>query len=293
MSIYKTGKLPFKEKSTDLRWSELRKPIKRYLDQINLPAVFGHGGTYTDWRMLANGPDPTAPGEAKNGVGCCVVSAMANETKISITDAGGPVGPTADLFDGATTVKDYSAIAKAAGQPAYDPKTGQNDNGLEIRWRLEYQQKVGALDAKGNRHRIGPYWLLEPGNQQHFLESLLFGEALPIGVIVCQAQMDQFNEGERANRTIVWDYVKGSPEEGGHCIPECGRPDAQHIAAITWRRRIFLTEAFLRNQCDEVWSYATTERINKATGQSYEHATPAQIEEYLGTAAKKLAERLG
>lgn len=288
MSVYQLGKKDFVPKSSDFKWAEFRLTIKRQLDQIVMPKTFGHGNTYADWQMLANGPDPTAPGRAKHGAGCCEVSAAANETKIAITDAGGAPGPTSALFDGTTTITDYTAIGKASGQPGYDPKTGTGDEGLETRARLDYQQKVGLLDTQGNRRKIGQFVLLDPGNLQHVLEALLFFEALPIGVQLQQAQMDQFNEGEAANQTIVWDYVSGSPTLGGHCVPECGRPDQNHIAAISWRRRIFLTSTFLANQCDEVWAYLTPERISRVTGKTYEGADPAHLEEYLHTVSSKL-----
>ena len=40
------------------------------LPPVKIP--FGHGCTYTNWEMLANGPDPSAPPGAREGVGDCV-----------------------------------------------------------------------------------------------------------------------------------------------------------------------------------------------------------------------------
>lgn len=285
MSVYCKGKQDFQEKSSDLLWSELRKPIVPLLNQVNFPALFGHGNTYTDWGMLANGPDPTAPGKAKSGVGCCVWSAAANEKKIALTDSGAPPAPTAALFNGATTVHDYETTG-------YSSRTGAGDNGTEIRARLEFEQKTGIITTLNDRRKIGPYWLVEAGNIQHMLESLYFAEAMPIGLQLQEAQMDQFNQGEASGRQIVWDYVKGSPIDGGHCIAMCGRPDNSHIAAITWRRKIFLTQSLMSNLVDEMWAYADIERISKVTGKSYEGATSAQIEEYLHASAKALVARV-
>ena len=279
-------KKPFVADSRDYLWSEFRKPLaaKGLLPTTIPPFGWGHGNTYQDWQMLGNGPDPTAPGKAKNGVGCCVWSSAANETKIALTDSGLYVPAAASgLFNGATTVSDYSA------DTGYNPTTGEHDEGTEIRQSLKYRQQTGIVDTKGNRHKIGAYVLLDPGNAQHMLEALYFFEGIPVGQVVTEAQMAQFNEAEAAGRVPVWDYVKGSPEAGGHCTPQVGRPDAEHVASVTWRLRIFMTKAYIAHQVDEAWAYVTPERISKVTGKSYEHASPAQLEEYLHLTAKEAA----
>lgn len=283
MTTFPLGKKPFVADSRDFEWAELRKPLVAAGLMPTVPATFGHGNTYTNWQMLANGPDPTAPGQAKNGAGCCVWSSAANETKIALTDAGEPQGSVSALFNGATTISDYSACT------GYNPTTGEHDEGTEIRQALLYRQKTGIVDTKGVRHKIGPFVKGEPGNLQHLLEMVYFFEALPMGMVVTQAQMDQFSEAEAAGHTPVWDYVAGSNQIGGHCIPECGRPDSSHITAITWRLRILLTPRLLEKQCDEVWGYLTPERISKVTGKSYEGATEAQLEEYVHVFATAVA----
>jgi hypothetical protein len=281
------GKLPHVPDSRDWRWEDFRASLKAAGLLPKIPADhWGHGKTYKDWLMLANGPDPTAPGKAAEGAGCCVWSSSAHQTMEALTDATftpEEVALVGKLFDGATTISDYSAVT------GYDPTTGEGDNGTEIRAALTYRQTTGIVDTAGARHKIGPYVAIEPGNLEHLLEALYFFEGLPMGFRVQQAQMDAFNQAEQNGTTPVWDYVAGSPEVGGHDIPLVGHPDATDYAALSWAKRLIVTPALITHQTDEIWAYASQERINTTTGKSRELADQAQLEEYLHLAAKAVA----
>lgn len=279
------GKKPFVSDSRDWLWADFRASLKAAGKLPTIPADhWGHGNTYKDWLMLANGPDPTAPGKATEGAGCCVWSSAAHQTMEALTDATytpEEVAAVGKLFDGSTTISDYSAAT------GYNPETGEGDNGTEIRAALTYRQTTGIVDTAGNRHKIGPFVSIEPGNLEHLLEALYFFEASAMGFRVQQAQMDAFNQAEQEGKTPIWDYVAGSPEVGGHDVPLVGHPDATNYAAISWAKRVIVTPALISNQCDELWVCITPERISKVTGKSYELATAAQLEEYLHLVASK------
>jgi hypothetical protein len=242
---------------------------------------FGHGGTFKDWLMLANGPDPTAPGKAKSGVGCCVWSSAAHETMEALTDAGANPQQVASLFNGATTVADYSQFT------GYDPSTGEGDNGTEIRDSLKQRQKTGIVDSAGKRHKIGLYFSVNFHNPQELAVALYYGEGLPCGVAATEESMEAFQRAEQDGSPCVWDKSEGQVD---HCIPLVGRPGsagAAPWAALTWGRRIYLTDAFLTGgNVGEVWSYVTPERISKVTNKEYEGPSEAVLEEYLQMAAK-------
>src|SRR2546426_981012 len=124
MGAFKLGKRPHRYDSRDYRLADHLPGLPP------VPRIFGHGNTYTNWEMLGNGPDPTAPGKAREGAGDCVVASAENETKVALTDATysrTEVAVADALFNGATAIADYSATS------GYDPKTGANDDGLEIR----------------------------------------------------------------------------------------------------------------------------------------------------------------
>lgn len=283
-----TGKTDPHPVASDLKWEELRKPLKAMGALAAVPKVFGHGGTYSDWRELGNGPtmagEPGPPADwtgftKAGGAGNCVWAAAAHEVIEALTDAGMPRQEAIELFDIAVVVGEY---AKETG---YNPVTGEGDNGTEVRARLVYMQQTGILDTKGERHKIGDFVVLEPGNQEHRLEAAYFFEALPLGVQVGDQQMEAFNAAEANGTTPVWDV--GTPEDG-HCIPEVGRPDEEHETALTWAKRVWLTEAFLAEQCDEAYAYTSTDRVSKVTGKTYEGQDPATLEEYLSIVGKEL-----
>lgn len=269
------GKTNFTPDSRDWRWVDFRASLKAAGLLPSVSAIFGHGNTYADWKMLGNGPDPTAPGRAAEGAGDCVWAAAEHETMEALTNAGQGRDQVATLFDGSTAITDYAAAT------GYDPTTGSGDNGTEIRSALLYRQKTGIVNKTGVRHKIGPFVSIEPGNLQHLLEALFFFEGLPIGIELQEAQMSQFNQAEARGTTPIWSYVKNSPIIGGHCVPEVGHPASGELAGISWAKKVILTEGFLAHQCDEVWGYLTPERISRLTGKTYEGASEAQLEETL------------
>ena len=75
------GKKPPTIDGRDWKWETFRTALKAAGKLPTIPADhWGHGNTYKDWLMLANGPDPTAPGAAAEGCGCCVWSSAAHQT---------------------------------------------------------------------------------------------------------------------------------------------------------------------------------------------------------------------
>lgn len=288
------GRKHYVYKSSDWRWSDFRGPLKAAGALPNIPKYFGHANTWEHggWKMLGNGPDPTAPGQSANGCGDCVWASADHETMESLTnselnDWAADKTKVASLFDGATAVSDYSAST------GYNPTTGEGDNGTEIRAALEYRQKTGIIDTEGKRHKIGPYVALEPGNLEHFLEAIFFFEGIPLGLNIQEAQMDQFNQAEASGKVPVWGYVPGSPEVGGHCVPAMGRPNLHAFAGISWALRVFLEATFMEKQCEEAWAYVTPERLSKVTGKTYEGASESQLEEYLHIVGKEGISKLG
>src|SRR5438270_9848878 len=79
---------------------------------------------------------------------------------------------------------------------AYDPVSGNNDNGLEVRQVLDYGQKQGYADDQGNRYKTGTYISIEPANWQALRECCYLFEVVTMGFQVPQSAMDQFNAGQ-------------------------------------------------------------------------------------------------
>ena len=197
--------------------------------------------------MNGNGPDDTVfPGF--QGAGDCVFAGGGHETMLWNIMAARTVTIT-----GRQSIKDYSAVT------GYNPTTGANDNGTDVRQALHYRAKTGLLDATGARHKIGAYLALEPGNWQHLLEAMYLFGAAGIGFQFPASAMDQFNAGK------PWSVVSRSTIEGGHYVPLVA--DRVNIVCVTWAKLQQMTRAFYVKYCDEAWAILSPEIIG-STGKT-------------------------
>jgi hypothetical protein len=247
---------------------------------------FGHGNTYLNWFMNGNGP--VEPGEllpagwtaAKQGAGNCVAAARLNELKCMLTDAGmTPAEAHAIVGDAETAIKLYMAVYAFKGEPVYDPTTGVNDNGLEIRSRLEHDAKIGTTLANGSVHTVGIYAQVDTSNLNELLFAIKNFDAVPAGITVNNENEDTFN-AKFPEGHAVWGS-EGPLEAEDHCVPLVGRPTADEVVGITWSRPINLLEAFRTERLFEAWAYLSPDRISKVTGKDYNGASEAVLEEYI------------
>ena len=207
------------------------------------PAQFGFGTLYQDWGMLGNGPDDSVePGF--QGAGDCVFAGACHETMLWNREAGHPV-----TFTGANTISDYSAVT---GYVIDDPNS---DQGTNVRTALGYRRSTGVIDSGGQRHTIGAYVALEPGNWEELIQAAYVLLAVGIGLEFPSSAMDQFNNGQ------IWSVVPGSQVEGGHYVSVTGRRTADDIGLITWGRRQGMTRSFYTKYCDEAWGIITLEEL--------------------------------
>jgi hypothetical protein len=236
------GKQPATEDHRDITFKALKEAGAALGITLPVaPATFGHGTIYKDgnargqWMMLGNGPDDTVePGFG--GAGCCFWSSGGHATM----EANKALGRTVTIT-GKETIADYSAgCGYVIGQP-------NTDVGTNMREGLKYRQKIGLLDAAGKRHKIGAYVSIAPGDFEELAQAAyIFGHA-EIGFEFTAAQYDQFDRGD------TWDYVAGSPVEGGHAIPDFGRNRAHGAGVVSWQRHLWFTRALLEHQNDETW----------------------------------------
>lgn len=253
------GKLPARPIKGAVKFSEIRKTVAGHLPPI--PAQFGHGGDFPGkgWLMLGNGPDNTVfPGF--QGCGDCAWADPAHAEMEAARNAGRPV----PAFSGKTIVEQYSEYS------GYNPRTGENDNGSQISDVIQWRQTKGLRDDHGNVYKIGQAVELDPGNIQELWEAAYLFECVTIGVVLCTAQMDQFDAHG------PWDYVHGSPQEGGHDVPVVGSS-----GLVTWAERHGYTRAFYEHQNDEAVAYVDPLRYSAVTGETAEHFADADLEKYL------------
>jgi hypothetical protein len=115
-----------------------------------------------------------------------------------------------------------------------------------MRTAHKYHQKIGILDRAGKRHKIAAYLAIEAGNWDQMMQVAYVCDAIEFGFQFQAAQDEQFETG-------TWDYVPGSPVEGGHAVPLFGR-NAGRGGGVSWAKHIWYTQAFIENLCDEAWA---------------------------------------
>lgn len=140
--------------------------------------------------------------------------------------------------------------------PNFDPKGNSNtngagsssDRGMDIQVFLEY--------LVAQKYILG-FAKVDYKNEAELKAAIYIGLGLMVGVVLDEAQMgQQFVNG-------LWDYIKGSPQEGGHCPPllgYLGAPD--QITCVTWAKLVQCTMPFILNQMDEAWFILMQEHVD-------------------------------
>jgi len=198
------------------------------------PAQFGHENLIGPdaWGMLGN-----------DTVGDCVWAGADHETMLWTAEAGTPARFTAD-----DAIADYAAVT------GYNPDDPSTDRGTDVREALKYRRRTGVIDAAGNRHKIGAYLALEPGNIDHLLEALYLFGAVGIGFEVPESAMDQFKSGQ------PWSVVQGGQDIlGGHYVPLVA--ERGNLVCVTWGRLQQMTVGFYQKYCDEAWAILSLEML--------------------------------
>lgn len=224
----KLGKTPARADAVKLK-------LANYLDTSVLPPLpkeFGHESLVQNWGMLGN-----------DTAGCCVWSGAGHEVMLWNAEAGHPVNITTT-----STLKNYSLVT------GYDPITGANDNGTDMQKAAAYRQKTGLLDADGNRHKIGAYVALKPGNLTELWYALLLFDGVGIGVEFPSQWMDAFNAGK------PWGAVRNPQIEGGHYISGVAKRSAAP-KIVTWGKAIKMTASGYQQFNDETLAYLSEEKL--------------------------------
>lgn len=245
----KLGKAPATYDRRDLLFTDFRsgKAGQRY---AAAPVDFGVARTArVKLSMLGNGPSdddslPTDWSAAIGGAGDCTCADSVNRVKISNALANKDVPVNAKC-----AIDLYSAIT------GYDPKTGANDNGANMRDVLNYCRSTGVTDADGDVHKIGGFCALSAGDWTQALEALAVFDFVSLGIEFPQSAMDQFGEGK------PWTVVKSSPVDGGHDVLMLSRPELNEVGVATWAKIQPMTEEFFKTYCDEAYGVFMPEAL--------------------------------
>lgn len=178
----------------------------------------------TDWGLYGN-----------DHYGVCGPTEIANSRKqitkyLTATEASPSQDDVFDLY-------------RRSGNPAFDPKTGADDNGVVMADMLSEVHKNGIAGVKSLA-----YAAVNIRNADEVAAALNIFGALHLGVSLQTAQQRQTNTG-------LWDY-KRSAVWGGHAVlagAYTGATVGKDISVITWAAPVGMTDAFWTNQVDEAW----------------------------------------
>jgi hypothetical protein len=234
----KLGKLPATYDKRDLLFKEFQVG-----DLKPAPKGFGHGSLVPTWGMLGN-----------DRYGDCVWAGAAHETMMLCA-----IAKTRAPFNDTVVLQSYEECT------GFSPVTGENDNGTNMRDAMNYRRQVGILDANGDRHKIGAFVALEPGNWIEMLEALYIFDFVAIGFEFPASAMDQFNKNK------PWAVRSRSPIEGGHYVPVVDRPFVYDNDVVTWGRRQLMTKGFYHKYVDEAYAVLSTESlVSGKTAEGYD-----------------------
>lgn len=228
---HKLGKKPFVASPKDFKLKDvLKTPLP-----TTVPKSFGYGRAYSDWGMLGN-----------DQYGDCVFAGSDHEVMLFNHIAKhGNVPFTRD-----NALADYAAVT------GFDPATGNNDNGTNVRDALSYRRSTGLIDANGKRHKIDAFASINAKDFDLMRKCVYVFGVVGIGFEVPNSIWNQFDAGE------IWDVV--NPDggiDGGHYVPMVGSTSPDHATFVTWGKRTMMTRAFYEKYNDEAWVPLTQEEL--------------------------------
>jgi len=234
------GKLPARGNAVTFK---LRNYLAGTRAFPKIPSDFGHE-EYTppiNWGMLGN-----------DQYGDCVVAGGAHEHKLWSRIGGKQIG-----FNTIDVLRDFTAITGQQPSPTV---------GADMQQAASYRRCVGLLDSDGNRHKIGAYLEVNPGDLQELYIAMYLFAAVGIGIQFPTTAFDQFNKHK------AWQVIGGAQIEAGHYIP--GVALRSNIVCVTWGRFQAMRPSFYLTYNDETIAYVSPdELVNGKSPEGFDYAT--------------------
>lgn len=189
------------------------------------------------WAMLGN-----------DVAGVCVPVTLANVRRLITAVLGGR-----EIY---LTQDQVWAVYKTQN-PDFDPNGTADtngpgsdaDGGMDIQTLLEYLVKTGSPDGA---KAIG-FAKVDHANVPEVQAAIAIFGSVWTGITVLDANQTEFGNGK------PWDYVKGSPVDGGHSVltggygPAGTGPLGGDERFITWAQETSFTDAFWQREVEETW----------------------------------------
>jgi hypothetical protein len=174
-------------------------------------------------------------------LGCCVASTLAAILKILSNR----------LMGRDFTATDAQVLAWYQTQnPGADPKhPGVHDNGMNIQVFLEYLRNRPLP----NGDVIRAFMDIDYHNIPLLRKAIAIGGVIWTGVTITEANRQQWDAGK------PFDYVKGSPIDGGHSLVLVGETGtaATDFRLVTWAAERNATDNYDTHQFGEAWFIVT------------------------------------
>ncbi len=188
-----------------------------------------------NWQMLGN-----------DQYGDCVAVTWANMRRL--------VTGTLTAVECYPTMDDVITLYKTQ-----NPNFPTQDGGMDIQTCLEYLHHNGGPDGT----KVIAFARVDHSNLDEVKAALAIFGCLWIGIYVQKANMTQFSQGQ------PWDYIPGSPNEGGHSIIGGGYMSVatNDVRFITWAQETGFTDNFWGKQVEEAWAVIWPEQLGTAQFQ--------------------------
>ena len=194
------------------------------------PTKVDYGTDFAGWQMLGNDVAGDCVAVTWANQRALVTTALSQKTDYpSQTEVWALYRTQNPNFD-----PNGSAISNGPGSPA--------DGGMDIQTALEYLVGNGGPDGV----RAAAFAKVDFTNENELRSAhAIFGQVW-YGVNVLVANQTEFSNGQ------AWDYVAGSPLDGGHSITGVGY-DPSDYRFVTWAQETDWTEGFRTHQVEEAW----------------------------------------
>jgi hypothetical protein len=203
--------------------------IARYLSALGPPP-----GASPDWVSAVMQQSPHGWGVDGNDLyGDCVFADCAHQEMLRTANVGTIVIPTTQQV-----LALYSAVT------GFDPNNPYSDQGADEQTVVLYLTATGWLGRKLYAHAS-----LDPTQFDQIKWVVCLFGASRLGINLPASAINQFNAGQ------PWDYVAGSPLDGGHDVPVVRYDADGTIWVVTWGKLQPVTPAFMAAHYDDGMPY--------------------------------------
>jgi hypothetical protein len=199
------------------------------------PAAADYLTRLAGWQMLGN-----------DSIGDCVAVTWSN---------------TRRLVTAVLSTENYPPLSQVeALYKTQNPGFPQQDDGMDIQTCLQYLTNTGGPDGV---KALG-FAKVDYTSPDEVKAAIAVFGSVWIGINVQQAQQNQFSAGQ------PWDWVPGSPLDGGHSVVVggYGEPRAGQLGGdedfITWSEETSFTDNFWSNGTEEAWVVIWPEHLGSA-----------------------------